>query len=361
MENLRTTNNFDFVFTNDGTTGLYNYDVQDIYHSSYGAKSEAIEKFIMPLNFEHNFLEKKRLNVLDICYGIGYNSKALINKIINTNYQGSIHIDALEYDKQLVLLSPFIKDGFFACSPEISYLLLHNLINEIYAYKKELSSILVDRKNKKFFEPVYMRFIKKYKNFGYSYNPTRQNNSFLHNIYYHCISLRNKNHRKRLIFNNFTFKTYFDDARKTVKQLKEPYDIIFLDAFTPVKLPTLWTIDFFKELYRLSSSNSMLITYSNSAAVRHAMIKAGFIVGKIYDKQNRNSGTCASKNPEFIQNKLDDYDLGLMQTNAGVYFKDKDLNLLPEKILANWQHEKNSSGLESSSHYIKTHKKLKDS
>lgn len=183
---------------------------------------------------------------------------------------------------------------------------------------------------------------------------------FLHNIDYHCISPRNKSQLKRLIFNDFTFKAHFDDARKTVKQIKEPYDIIFLDAFTPAKLPTLWSVDFLKQLFRLSSENSMLVTYSNSSAVRHAMIKAGFFVGKIFDKKNRNSGTCASKNSDFIQHKLDDYDLGLMKTNAGIYFKDKDLNLPYEKILENWKIEKETTGLESSSHYIKTHQQLKE-
>ena len=37
-------------FTNDGSVGLYSPKDDDIYHSTYGALSEAYEKFILPAN-----------------------------------------------------------------------------------------------------------------------------------------------------------------------------------------------------------------------------------------------------------------------------------------------------------------------
>ena len=92
-------NYLNFINTNDDSTGLYNSDVDDIYHSVYGAKEEAEEKFIKPLCFKKNFYNKKQIKVLDICYGIGYNTKAFLKKIIQTKYKGKIYIDALEYDK----------------------------------------------------------------------------------------------------------------------------------------------------------------------------------------------------------------------------------------------------------------------
>ena len=39
---------FEAKFTEDGSVGLYSKDVDDIYHSSFGALSEAYEKFIFP-------------------------------------------------------------------------------------------------------------------------------------------------------------------------------------------------------------------------------------------------------------------------------------------------------------------------
>jgi hypothetical protein len=69
-------------FTNDGSVGLYSDDFDDIYHSTTGALTEAYEKFILPIDFDW-LLSLERINVLDICYGIGYNSKSFLNFISN--------------------------------------------------------------------------------------------------------------------------------------------------------------------------------------------------------------------------------------------------------------------------------------
>lgn len=360
MQNKQTLDYLSFINTNDGSTGLYNSDVNDIYHSVYGAKEEAEEKFIKPLCFEKNFLDKKQIRVLDICYGIGYNTKAFLKKIIQTKYNGEVFIDALEYDKNLVLISPFIKDGYFNRYPEISYLLLSSLFDEIHSSKSAIKEILFACSNKRFFTPFYWRLIKRFKYLGYNYSLLNKKQAFLHNIYYHCISRRIKSPIKRLKNKKITFKPYYDDARQSIKTLKGTYDIIFLDAFTPAKLPTLWSIDFFIKLYELMNDDSLLVTYSNSAAVRHAMVDAGFFVGKIYDKNNRASGTVASKNKKLIQYPLNEYDCGLLNTAAGVYYKDPALNMSAEDILSEHETRRKNLNLQSSSSYIKQHKTIQE-
>ena len=364
MNNKEKLNNnpqrYKFISTNDGSVGLYNYVVDDIYHSIYGAREEAEDKFVRPLEFKQNFFNKDNLKILDICYGIGYNSKALLKKFIQTKYTGKVSLDIVEIDKELVMLSPFIKDGYFKLYPEISCLLLKSFIQELVSNESlynDLHRVLTSDDNKKYIEPFYRPLIKKIKEKGYINTPRGIIKSFLHNIYYHCISQRNKKPHKRLKLNNFSIHTYFEDARLVVQSLSNQYDIIFLDAFTPSKLPTLWSLEFFRELYRLASDNCMLLTYSNSVSVRHAMIESGFTVGKLFDKNGRHCGTAASKNPDLIKNKLDEYDLGLIKTNAGVYYRDKNLNQTPEEILEEHKTRKLSSNLESSSHYIKRYKK----
>ena len=295
-------------YTNDGSVGLYNPEIDDIFHSVYGAREEAETKFIRPLNFSKNFSLKDKIRVLDICYGIGYNTKALLKRLIQAKYKGKISIDILENNKELVLLSPFINDRSFN---------------------------------------------KKYKQVTYTRKPKIKQKAFLHNIYYHCISLRHKRPVKHLKFNKIKIKPYFDDARLTVKALKVQYDIIFLDAFTPTKLPTLWSLQFFKELYRLIKEDGMLVTYSNSAAVRHAMIDAGFCVGKVLDNTGRNSGTVAAKRIELIENKLSDYDMGLLDTSAGIYYLDENLDKSPDKILDEHLIRKNLLNLKTSTQYKK--------
>ena len=361
QENIQNNDsNIDFLFTNDGSVGLYNYDVDDIYHSVFGAKSEAKDKFVTPLNFENNFFYKNELNILDICYGIGYNTKTFIEKILQSNYKGKVNIDLLETDKSLVLFSPFIKDGFFKNNPEISYIILRSLFDEIKAVDFALSDIIENKKVKKFFEPFYRRLIKRFKFYRYAYDHERCKQAFLHNIYYHCISSSMKIAHKCLKYKNFKITPHIGDARQSIKALSKLYDIVFLDAFTPAKQPLLWTLDFFSELYRITQKDCMILTYSNSASVRHAMKESGFFVGKLFDKQKRHCGTCASKNPEFIKNKLDEYDTGLMNTSAGVYYIDRSLNSSCEDILKEHKERKQKLNLESSSHFIKRYKNMRE-
>ena len=70
-------------FTNDGSIGLFSPEADDIYHSTYGALTEAFEKFIIPANLKNFLRNKSEINILDICFGIGYNSKSLISEILN--------------------------------------------------------------------------------------------------------------------------------------------------------------------------------------------------------------------------------------------------------------------------------------
>src|SRR5574344_7998 len=80
-------NDFYPYFTNDGSIGLYSPSVDDIYHSTYGALTEAYEKFILPAMFENFFEQNSQIKILDICYGIGYNSKSFLNYFFENIYK----------------------------------------------------------------------------------------------------------------------------------------------------------------------------------------------------------------------------------------------------------------------------------
>ena len=80
--------------TQDGSVGLYNEDLDDVYHSKFGAKKEAFEKFIQPV------LNIKKPGILDICYGIGYNTKTALKYLKDIEF-----IDCIELDKELALNS----------------------------------------------------------------------------------------------------------------------------------------------------------------------------------------------------------------------------------------------------------------
>ncbi|MFI3301060.1 MAG: hypothetical protein R3Y28_06530 [Candidatus Gastranaerophilales bacterium] len=69
-------------FTNDGSVGLYSSKDEDIYHSTNGALSEAYEKFVLPADISYYLNRKSQINLLDVCYGIGYNTKSFINYLL---------------------------------------------------------------------------------------------------------------------------------------------------------------------------------------------------------------------------------------------------------------------------------------
>lgn len=348
-----------FTFTKDKSVGLYDKAVGDIYHSIYGAKDESREKFIKPLTVNKNFYRKKNMNILDICYGIGYNTKSFLEKYLNLNCDAKLNIDILENDKKLVLMSPFIKDRYFKSNSEISYLLIRALFDEIENNSEYLYKVIDNNDIKKYFEPYYVKYLSKYTNKGYRLILQDNKNRFLHNIYYHCVSRRNKTPYNCRRINNITITPYIGDARTSVQTLKKEYDAIFLDAFTPAKLPTLWSIDFFNELYKLSSYDCMLLTYSTAASVRNAMVQSGFYIGKILDKNNKPCGTVATKNKLLIEHELSHYEIKLLETKAGIFYEDKYLSNIPQEILKNHELKLLNSNLESSSHFVKKYNKEK--
>ncbi len=302
--------------TKDGSVGLFSPEADDIYHARSGALTEARQKFAA------HVVPADNLKLLDICYGIGYNTKAFLER---TSGCKNIHIDAIDTDKNLAQLSPF-----FAADKMVNMILYHLL-----QPGRDTAPLLKD----------YAPFLDKYM-------VNLCLNAFLHNIYYRHISKSYKNAMKRLKNNNITMSLYVDDARKAVQTLDGPYDYVFLDAFTPSKCPCLWSLDFFRLLYDRMADNGMLLTYSVAAPVRNSLLHAGFYVGKT--GVNGKSGTIAAKNPGLIKMPLSEYDLGLLKTRAGVMYRDENLTLQNEAIIAAHETERENSDLMSTSRYIKT-------
>jgi len=76
---------YEFYYTQDGSIGLYSYADDDVYHSKFGALTEAWDKFILPSGLTKILNKQEQIRVLDVCYGIGYNTKALMSFVINYN------------------------------------------------------------------------------------------------------------------------------------------------------------------------------------------------------------------------------------------------------------------------------------
>ncbi len=402
-------------FTADGSVGLYNNDFDDIYHSATGALTEAYEKFIHPVDFGM-LLQKDKINVLDICYGIGYNTKSFLNFILKNNckklsftndiesiysdniskdknniyndeiYSDSIfskiYIKAIDNDKILSYLSPFIKTGVknfvnqkinFDFSKVDKYLKTKNecskideLINYLIFEKiaencpdflsnEDLNAILSSKDYAPYFDLKFKGLFQFYQNCKDKYVYKAANRLNLHNIYYKYLSKHYKNRLKRYKLQDIIFEIKNEDARKVVLEDNHLYNLIFLDAFTPSKCPCLWSVEFFSELFKRLEQDGMLLTYSVSPSIRSAMVEAGFVIGNIYNNRlNKSTGTVAVKKKELIKFPISDFDFGLLKTRSGIPYRDKNLCSTNESIVEARNSEFEKSNLISSSQYRKS-------
>ncbi len=153
-------------------------------------------------------------------------------------------------------------------------------------------------------------------------------------------------------YNNMSIRYYFGDARVNIKLLHDKYDIVFLDAFSPQKDPTLWTINFLSEIKNKMKCDSILLSYSKSTPFRSALNNLNFYIGKTYiDKKDM--GTVASLTQSLILNPISEYDNKLYETKSGIVYKDKLLKLSPDEILLNRDTELKNSNRLSRNKFLK--------
>ncbi|MBN1156979.1 hypothetical protein JXA85_05150, partial [Candidatus Woesearchaeota archaeon] len=116
------------ITTKDGSVTFLNEEYKETYHSVSGAIEEAFKKFVFPARIQE-LAEKKGVAILDVCFGLGYNSCAAMDLIHDINRECEISIVALEKDEKL---RDYIKELF----PELKH---YFIIKDTYrdkGYKK---------------------------------------------------------------------------------------------------------------------------------------------------------------------------------------------------------------------------------
>lgn len=89
------------VVTEDGSATLFSYEFDEAYHSTKdGAFHESLQKHVNPAFALQK--EKDMLTVLDICFGLGYNTLATLYYVRQQKLQTKIHILSPEFDEKLV-------------------------------------------------------------------------------------------------------------------------------------------------------------------------------------------------------------------------------------------------------------------
>jgi tRNA U34 5-methylaminomethyl-2-thiouridine-forming methyltransferase MnmC len=249
------------VITGDGTFTLYSEKFSEAMHSDSGAYEEALLKHVRPSCVLND--NKSSVRILDVGFGMGYNTLALLSEALFLGKNIKIEAVCLEYDSSY---SDFLRLVKFGDERDELYQKILEAFLSGY-YKSEMIDI----------------------------------------------------------------KLIFGDARKNIKILTGEFDAIFHDPFSPVKNPELWTVEFFKEEFRLLSAGGIITTYSSSSKIRRAMLEAGLCIGKGPSVGRKKEGTLAGK--KEINTKLNSEELNKILSNPESNpFRDPEFNLSREDI-----------------------------
>ncbi len=92
----------DSIVTGDGSLTLYCKSVGEHYHSTKdGAFSEALYKHVIPA-WEYCIKRRQKVTIIDLCFGLGYNSFVLLWYLAQKKYTGHIRIISPEHDSELL-------------------------------------------------------------------------------------------------------------------------------------------------------------------------------------------------------------------------------------------------------------------
>ncbi len=309
--------NFTPKLTADGSFTFVSEEFGESFHSHYGAQQESFFKFVEPTQLAIA-AQKPVLRLLDVCYGLGYNTAAALQTIWGVNPSCCVEVIGLE-------LNPRVPQAAIA----------HNLFDNWNCNYIEILSQL----------------------------------AFEHQVQTPCLKA------KLLIGDART-------TIKLVRQSGFWADAIFLDPFSPPQCPQLWTVEFIKQLSFCLHQDGLLATYSCSAAVRTALLSAGLAIGSTPPVGRRSPGTLAahSRNAEcknhsaLIQcpatanttqhwlnatlplttlTPLSQVEKEHLLTRAAVPYRDLKLNDSTEVIVMRRQQEQQASSLEPTSRWRK--------
>ncbi|MBE9127990.1 MULTISPECIES: tRNA (5-methylaminomethyl-2-thiouridine)(34)-methyltransferase MnmD [unclassified Coleofasciculus] len=271
--------------TADGSYTFFSQEFGEYFHSTQGAKTEALLKFVEPCQLARK-AQQPLVRLLDVCYGLSYNTAAALETIWAVNPNCRVELMALELN------------------PEVPRTAIAHNLHKIWTQPiPELLEML-------------------------------------------ATSLEVQT-------DGFHAQLHLGDARVTMGQLHQSdflADAIFLDPFSPRRCPQLWTVEFFQQLANCCAATAIVATYSCAAAVRSAMIAAGFKISFTPPVGGRQPGTIATLNEDDLHS-LSERSLEHLQTRAAVPYRDPQLRDSIPIILQRRQAEQQASPLEPTSHW----------
>jgi chorismate dehydratase len=297
------------VQTADGTLTLRDRETNELYHNSGGALLEAVENYVKPARLETLLqrrsaasqsaisdnqlsgprMDESTLRFLDVCFGLGYNTFAVWQHVLNAPYLPfeKIEATAIELDVELLKLWPAVLRQ--DCFQDLNDALRDQSGKTISDNLEALAHIGVP--------PTSVQF--RYQ--------AREGPPFVLNM-------------------------MFADLREAVPKLanEEPasYDLIFHDPFSPRKMQQFWTVELFIDYFNLLRPDcGAVLTYSAASAVRAGLIEAGFSVFRTNGVGVKNGGTlaCRTGRTELVDGLIFhmlEEELERLKTVSGIPYRD---------------------------------------
>ena len=288
------------ITTADGSLSCFNAETREAYHNKAGAYTEALENFVLPSGVLQKAVGADLIRILDPCFGLGYNTWVLLDELLKLSEPPrQIYITAIENEPDILEIVP-------------------------------------EALNSPLFHPLKAKIP-----------------ALWHNTYYRTqegVSQKSGSNTTPVVFSvqgcSVTFELFLNDLRACVPALKGPYDVVLHDAFSAQRMPELWTVDLFRQYYRLLAPvKGSVITYSSAGAVRGGLVEAGFKLGKTRALGEKNGGTvaylseCLPPGSEAL-NKTEEY---YLETRAGIPYRDYDLMNSAAMIITSRKREQHDS------------------
>ncbi|MFM7364780.1 MAG: tRNA (5-methylaminomethyl-2-thiouridine)(34)-methyltransferase MnmD [Cuspidothrix sp.] len=291
---MSTLKDFTPQWTQDGSFTFFSTEFNEAFHSHYGAKQESLLKFAVPTRLR--ILAKTGfIRLLDVCYGLGYNTAAALQTIWEVNPSCHLEVIGLE-------INPIVPQA------AISHQLFANWDDK---YIKILSAIAFEHQ----IQSDYL-----------------QANLVIGDA-------------RNLIL--------------AIQKSGFQADAIFLDPFSPPQCPQLWTVEFISKVSECLQPNGLIATYSCAAAVRTALLLAGLVVGSTPPVGRRTPGTIAGypQHTQTLTisefSPLSQAETEHLQTRAAIPYRDPNLSDQRDEILRRREQEVKISTLESTSQWRK--------
>jgi tRNA U34 5-methylaminomethyl-2-thiouridine-forming methyltransferase MnmC len=284
--------NFIPQVTADGSFTFVSQEFGEMFHSHFGAKQESFFKFVVPTELAKS-AEKPVLRLLDICYGLGYNTAAALQTIWEVNPACQVQLIGLE-------LNPLVPQAAIA----------HHLFdNWNYEYTQILSQLAFEQTVK-------------------------------------------TDHLEAQLLIGDARRLIID-----VYECGFQADAIFLDPFSPPQCPQLWTIEFLQKVANCLHPDGLLATYSCAAAVRTALLTAGLEIGSTPPVGRRSPGTIAVHPKDLSTPSpippLSPQEQEHLQTRAAIPYRDPELKDTADIILLRREREQQACLLEPTSMWRK--------